>query len=301
MVLHQNDYTQLTDLDPVLTDIFIDHYAQVPDIIGLIFGVRTSSKGKETDLRLGGFSDPVDFEQHGQVVYDTPDRGYEVEYDHTEWVRGFQITRAMLDDMQYDGIYDSAGAMGTAFARKRQKDAMSVFNNGFTAGTTAGYDSVALFSDSHPRSRTDSTTVDNNLASTPLNADNLETAITTLEAIGDDLGEEINIKPDILLVPRGLRRTALELTESELTPENANNAINVHTGMATVMSPYLTNASNWFVIDSMMAKKYLKWYNRVLPEFTAEDNFDTLQRKYRGYMRYSYGWSDFRFAIGCQG
>ena len=297
MVQHQGAFGQLTDLDPALDDIFIEAYNAVPDIIGMLFGVRTSTKEKETDLRIGSFADPVDFDEHGSIVYDTAQADYEIEYKHTQLVSGFSVTQSMLEDMQYDNIFDRAEALGTAFARKRQKDAMSVFNNGFTAGAYAGYDTDALFSDSHNRSKTDTTSVDNNLALV-LNSTNLETAITTHQGLKDDRGEEISTMPNILLVPRALRKTALELTESELTPESANNAINVHSGMQTLVSPYLTDTNAWFVIDSTMASRFLKWYNRILPTFAAEDSFNNLIRQYRGRMRYSYGWSDFRFAVG---
>lgn len=295
MPIVSDNFTQLTDFDPILDEIFHMSYDQVPDMINTLFGVRGSNKAKETDLRVGSFRDPVELE--GRIEYQTPQADFEIEYVHTEYASGFMVERKMLDDMQYDGIFDSASQMGTAFARKRQKDAASVFNNAFTAGATAGYDGVALCSDSHPLSESDTTTVDNNLA-LALTGDNLETAITTMQAFGDDLGEEIVIMPDILLVPRALWREARELTESEKEPESAENAINVFTGLRAVVWPYLTDTNAWFLIDSTMANRYLKWYNRVPVEFGAEEDFDTFFRKYRGYMRYSFGWSDWRWVIG---
>lgn len=298
MVQHQGAFAELVDVDPVLTDIFFDHYNAIPDITSDLFAVRGSSKAKETDDRIGGFSDPIDFDTVGSVPYDTASNDYQIEYSHTHFVRGFQITQVMLEDMQYDNIFQNAANMGTAFARKRAKDAMSVFNNAFTAGASAGYDAVALCSASHPRSQADATAVSNTLT-LALNSANLETAITTLQGVGDDLGEEINVMPNILLVPRALRKTALELTESEYTPGSANNAVNVHAGMQTLVSGYLTDSNAWFVIDSNMAKQgYLKWFNRVMTAFAAEDSFDSLIRKFRGRMRYSYGWSDWRWLIG---
>lgn len=292
MVQHSADFTQLTDLDPVLTEIFYQHYEQLPPVRSLLFNVQSSDKAKETDLRIGSFADPVKFD--GTVVYDQADRGYAVEYTHEHYARGFQVEKTLMEDMQYDNIFSQASQMGTAFARKQEKDAASVFNNAFTV---EGYDGAELCANDHPRSRTDSTAVDNLLTLT-LTSDNLETAITTLESLGDDRGEEISIVADILLVPRALRKTALELTESELTPGSANNAVNVHNGLQTVVWPFLTDTNAWYVVDEAMMKRYLKWYDRITPEFAAEDSFDTLIRKYRGRMRYSYGYSDFRWIVG---
>lgn len=294
MPLVGENFTQLTDLDPVLTEIFFQHYGQIAPKRTQIFGMRTSKKAKETDLRIDSFSDPTEF--NGKVEYETPARDYEVVYSHTQFAKGFMVERAMLDDMQYDDIFSQASNMGTAFARKQEKDAASVFNNAFSA-SYLGYDSKALCADDHPRSRTDSTAVDNALA-LALTSANLETAITTMQAFKDDQGEEISIMPDTLIVPRALAKTGRELTGSSLTPESGNNAINVHEGMNLVVWEYLTDPNAWFVVDSAMAKRYLKWYDRVPVEFAATDDFDTLLRKYRGYMRYSYGWSDFRWVIG---
>lgn len=293
-VAASEDYAQLVDLDPVLTEIFYQHYNQIAPKRAQIFGMRTSTKAKETDLRIDSFSDPVVL--NGTVDYETPDRDYEVTYTHVEYAKGFMVQRKLLDDMQYDDIFSQASNMGTAFARKQEKDAASVFNNAFSS-SYLGYDGKALCADDHPRSRTDTTAVDNKLA-LGLSSANLETAIVTMQAFKDDQGEEISIMPDTLIVPRALRKIGMELTGSQLTPESANNADNVHKDLNLVVWEFLTDSNAWFVADSTMAKRYLKWYDRVKTEFAATEDFDTMLRKYRGYMRYSYGWSDFRWVIG---
>lgn len=296
MVLHSANFTALTDLDPVLTEIFYQSYNQHPPMRQQVFGMRRSTKAKETEQRIGSFGDPVEF--NGTVEYDTPAADYEIEYRHTHWVKGFQVEKTLIEDMQYDGIFAQASEMGRAFARKQEKDAWSVFNNAMSS-SYLGYDSKALCANDHPRSRTDSTSVDNLLALS-LTSANLETAITTMQAFGDDKGEEISIMPDTLIVPRALAKTGRELVGSPLNPETANNAINVHSGMNLLVIPWLTDTNRWFVVDSALAKQHLKWWDRIDTEFAAEDSFDTLIRKYRGRMRYSYGWSDFRWIIGSE-
>lgn len=287
------NFTQLTDLDPILTEIFYQHYDREMGSGLSLFNVLSSDKAKETDLRIGGFRDPVEFK--GQIEYQTVLGDYQIEYVHTQFASGFQVERVLFDDMQYGSIFGMASDMGVAFARKRKKDRASVFNNAFAS--VLGYDGKTLCADDHPRSKSDATAVDNKAALT-LNSANLETAIVAHQSLGDDLGEEITIRPDLLVVPRPLRKTALELVGSELTPENANNAINVHQGMQVLVWPELTDTNAWFLVDTTMANRYLKWYDRVPVEFAAEQSFDTMLRKYRGYMRYSFGWSDFRWVYG---
>jgi phage major head subunit gpT-like protein len=295
MAIHQANFAELTDLDPILTDIYKDHLALVPDQTGLLFAKRTSTKAKETDLRIGSFGDPVPFDDHGQVHYQEVDKGYTITYTPVNYTNGFQVPQQMLEDMQYDGIFTMASELGRSTQRFRQKTAFSIFENAFSA-SYLGYDGDPLVSSSHNRSRTDTTAVSNALT-LPLNSANLETAIVTAMGLGDDRGEEISIMPNILLTGRALRKTSLELTGSELTPESGNNAINVHNDMQSLIVPYITG-NKWFVIDQMMAKQYLKWIDRILPTFSAIDDFDHEARKFKSRMRFDTGWSEFRWVVG---
>ena len=295
MVQTSGNFAQLVDFDPVLTDLF---YGQFERDLGdggvmTLFAKRTSSKAKETDLQIGGFSDPELF--NGKVKYSDAERGYEIEYDFDEWVKGFQITRKMRDDMQYDSIFANASELATSFARKRRKDAASVFNN-VASSSYLGFDGKALAASDHPRSRTDTSNTKSNLNTLALTSANLETAVTTMQAFGDDLGEEIVIMPDVLVVPRALRKTALEITGSPQVPENANNAINVQAGnWRVIVDPYLSSSTAWFIIDSTLSQRYLKWYDRIMVEFAGQEDWETMIWKYRGYARYGFGWSDWRF------
>lgn len=296
MVQTSGNFPQFVDFDPVLTEIFYNEYTRELGDGGVmsLFRKTTSSKAKETDLQVGGFKDPVLFT--GKVQYQDAERGYEIEYDFDEFVSGFQVTRKMRDDMQYDSIFANAQELATSFARKRRKDAASVFNNA-DSSSYLGFDGKALAADDHPRSRTDSTSVDNKLA-LALTSSNLETAVTTMQAFKDDLGEEITIIPDTLIVPRALRKTAIEITASPLVPENANNAVNVQAGAwQVVVDPYLSSSTKWWIADSTMARRYLKWYDRVPPEFAGTQDWSTMMWQYRGYARYGYGWSGFRWLL----
>lgn len=287
------NFSQLTDFDPVLTEIFYQHLGQPDAVVGSLFRILDSNKAKETDLRVGSFGDPQEFK--GQIEYHGVDPDYEIEYSHTEFADGFKVERKQADDMQYDNIFQRAEEMGTAFGRKVEKDAAAVFNNAFA--TVTGYDSKTLCADDHPRSSTVSTSVDNK-AALALNAANLDTVRIQGQALVDDTGNLINWNGNLLLVPPALMKTAHELTASPLDPASAQNAANPYVGLQYMVWPRLTSATSWFLIDTQLMKRYLKWYWRVRPEFGAVEDFDTFQRKYRGYMRYSYGWSDFRWVVG---
>ena len=55
----------------------------------------------------------------------------------------------------------------------------------------------------------------------------------------------------------------------------------------------------WFLQDG--SRHELNFFWRVKPEFKNEEDFDTFVAKYRGYMRYSYGFSDWRGMVGSKG
>jgi hypothetical protein len=86
------------------------------------------------------------------------------------------------------------------------------------------------------------------LALSGANLDTVFTAMTTTNAI-DERGKRISVMPRKLMVPAGLRTTALQTLNSELQPGSANNDINANRGLLTpIVNPYLTDdADAWFV------------------------------------------------------
>lgn len=289
-------FANLVDLDPVLSEIFYQKYRQInPLLLGTIFGVRTSTKAKETHARVGSFGDPQPWE--GQINYDDADLDYEIEWSHTQLTNGFKVERTLLEDMQYQGIFDSAGNLGQSFNRKVVKDEASVFNNAFSS-SYLGYDSKALCADDHPRSKADATAVDNYMGTAALTEANLETAIVQLEGLGDDRGETTGAMATHLVVGRAQRMKALKLTGSTLEPESANNAVNTHTSLTPLVHPFITG-NKWFVVDGPMAQMQMLWYWRLQASFGSDDDVaTTLVRSYFGRMRYSFGWQDFRWVVG---
>ena len=69
----------------------------------------------------------------------------------------------------------------------------------------------------------------------------------------------------------------------------------------TIVWPMLTSSTAWFIMDPNYRNESLIWFERVPLEFDAVGDFDTLQMKWRAYMRYSRTWADFRFIYGCAG
>lgn len=296
MPIINDQFPTLTGLQPVIDEVFIREYALTPEPLEGIYGVRDSAKAAEHIKRIGTIPEPVVFK--GAVEYADMSPDYPITFTHETYTRGFIVDQNTIDDMQFQGVLDASANLGIGFFRKVAKDRSAVFNGG---AANTGYDGVALFSASHPRSQTDATTV-SNLGANALNSDNLETGILAMQAFGDDLGEEVMINPDVLMVPRALRRTGFELTASPQTPEDANNSANIHaSGLRLVVNPYLTDTNRWYLIDSRLSQRSLLWYWRMrVGAVQFEDDFDKRARKFKNEMRYSYGYTDWRFVYASE-
>jgi len=307
MVMAAANWAEL--FTPQLTEAFFVGFTDSgrrASMIDGIFNTLTSERQFEEHLGVGQFgSDGWSFEKSGRVQYDEPNKGYKTTFTHTEFAKGFVVQRKTIDDNLTQIPLDQAGNLGDSAFRKREKDAASVFVNGFTdTGTTdsgfpiAGADAVGLLSLVHPYSPADSTTQANE-GTLALTKANVQTTRTAMMKFTDDRGDILNVMPDLLMVPPELEDDALVINKSTLDPASANNAINPNQGrLSTKVWYYLTDSNAWFMIDTARMKRDLIWYDRIPLEFGREEDFDTFEAKFRAYMRYSRNWRDYRWIYG---
>ena len=118
-----------------------------------------------------------------------------------------------------------------------------------------------------------------------------------------DKGLPFPIIYDTLVVPGALQATALEVTKGAFVPGQADLTASAlyyqGQGLKILVDPYQTDANNWFMISSIQAKLHMLWFyhNRPEIEMDPSSNF-MLVARYRGYMRYIWGWDDARFVYG---
>ena len=91
--------------------------------------------------------------------------------------------------------------------------------------------------------------------------------------------------------------TILRSAQTAGNDYNDRNVIQNSLGV-TVMD-YLDDADAWFLRDSRLSETNFFW--RVKPEFKSTEVFDTMVAKYRGYCRFSVGYSDWRGWVGNPG
>jgi len=290
-------------LEPGLRKIFFETYDELPQQFSKIYNVDTSTKAREHDWGMGAFGDwEKRASQLDTVDYKTLSPGLERTYIHDAFTQGFMITREMYDDEQYRQMNKLPQAMARSGRAKVEKDAMTPLINGFTVN---GYDGVPLFSDSHPL--LDSDKLGNNLAEGPLTDENLKKALKIMRETVDEAGNLIQLKATRLIIPPALEDTAIRILGSDRisgTELNDTNAFLKNHGIEIVVLDYLSEAAggsdtHWFLQDA--SRHELNFFWRVKPEFKWEETFDNFVQKYRGYMRYSYGYSDWRGMVGSTG
>lgn len=206
------------------------------------------------------------------------------------------IDQDAIDDDQYGQLLLRAKGMGAAVARFIDKTIFEKLAAGFT-GT--GYDGKTFFADDHNESGTNQ----DNKGSSALSVAALKAAITAMEKFTDDKGDPMGITPTHLIVPPDLRWTAMEILDSQYYPEEgtttAKLAKNVVQGaLKLVVSPYLTDTNNWYLISVSDVVKPLIWQNRLDPQlkgpiYDEDKDISKWTLKFRGaaaYGRWQYAY-----------
>ncbi len=286
-------------------DVSIKHQFELgfnrrPSVRQALYNMQSSDLSAEKISGIGatGLDAWSTYEIAGQVGHTDFDQGYLTTYTHLEYPIEMRIKRKLFEDSQFNEIFRIAKRLGDSANVKLEIDAASTFVNGFS-DTFAGADSVGLMSTAHPYSPENTGTTQSNEGTLSLSKPNLSTTRQLHMALTDDKGELMGVTPDILLVPPELEDTAIELTNSLLDPSSANNSVNPNSNRWTVLVwHYLTDANAWFTIDSSLMADSLDWFNRVPLSIVPKDEDKTIGMTWIGYMRYSFGWSDYRWIYG---
>lgn len=289
-------------LDPRFQEIFHDEFDQLPDMIPTAYS-SPPDNGRDTMTwsNVGAFGNWSQFS--GTVTYDSQSQGYDTTATHLEFASGTQVERKLFDDDQYHIMDQRPAGLATAAQRTRQTHAARLFTQAFSVDTLfyVNSEAVALCSNSHTTnaSGVSTTTGFDNLVTTALTATNVSAARVQMVGFKDDRGNRIGIVPDELWIPPDLYEEAFEIVSSMGKVDTAENNRNVHEGAYTIHEwNYMTDTNDWFMSDSRMRNKFVQWVDRIPVEFAFAEDLDTIIAKWRGYMRYSQAWIDWRWILG---
>lgn len=269
----------------------------------VLYNVKTSKHYSESVAGLTGVGDMVATD--GAVPYDEFEEGYSKTFIHQVFKKGIEIKRELIDDSRLIDMENQSGNLMDAANRTREKFVHAPFNNAvattFTlAGksfTCTGADTLALGSAAHT-SHTGKAANQSNLLAAALTVPNLKIAEELMKNIVTDIGEKANVKPDTLFVPYELRNDAWEIVNSLGKVNSGDNNTNPYKDkFQVIVSDWLTDTSNWFLIDSRYMKKCLFWIDRVPMEVKSNKDFNTDNWQIKAYERYSLGWTDWRWVV----
>ena len=295
-------------LYPGLRKVFFETYDEIPEQFPKIFNVQTSSSATETDYGMGAFGDWEErTSEVSTVAYSKIKEGGEVTYRHKAFTKGFMIGRELYDDEKYGQMKKMAKALARAGRAKVERDAITVLTKGFkgTSGAFKGRDQKELFHDAH--TLVDSSKTCSNIVEGPLSRETLKEGLKLMRTQLDEAGNLIQMKATKLIIPPALEDEARRILHSVQIDGTNNNDTNEYlksAGLEIVVMDYLGEEAGgsdtmWFLQDG--SRHELNFFWRVKPEFKNEEDFDTFVAKYRGYMRYSYGFSDWRGMVGSKG
>mgnify|MGYP001616161749 CR=1 FL=1 len=294
-------------LDARMARMYDERYKQLPDFIAKFFTIKGASDSpQKQDYRTssaGAFGDVPEFT--GSVSYDDAYQGYDGIITPKEYASGYQLERKLFSDAMYGVIDSKPKGLSTSVQRTRQKHAAQLFNSGFNVDTTWNNftENVALFSNSHTTTAPGVSTATgfDNLVTTAFSAVALAAIRIQMVGFRDDRGGRITIVPKLIIYPESIYDLVHEAIKGEGKPGGNTNDPNVHYGAWEMMEwLYLTDPNDYWVVDPVMMKDSLTWFDREPAEFAMVESFDELIGKWRVYTRYGHGHNDWRFGVGAQ-
>lgn len=219
-------------------------------------GAQRNFRGKTGAGRLKQFDDGDDISQTKRYP------SYLTSIIYNNYGSSIDVTKNLIEDRDFADQLDEMKDLSVAANFSQDEAGMQIFNGGFaTTATINGYtvnmygDAKPTFSTVHPTQVPGGST-QSNASSTGIKFghDNLETARIALvqQKTDDGIPMALMGKPS-LVVPTALLREATEETASLLTPESAENAINVYKGAQDVVTSMFLDSTNsgsdtaWFL------------------------------------------------------
>lgn len=166
------------------------------------------------------------------------------------------IDRTAIEDDQYGQIRIQIQQLATEAARHTEEMIFTVLAAGSAATYGLCYDGQYFIDTDHANVGAEYTTSQSNKGTSALSSATLKTGITAMQKFKNDRGTVMGVNPTHLAVPPDLEWTAREILESVIVPDAtaatyaAPTANNVLRGrLQLIVSPYLTDANDWFLLD----------------------------------------------------
>ena len=219
------------------------------------------------------------------------------------FAQGIDISKQLFDDNMH-GVW-AEDVKDFAIKAKDTQDytAFGLFRNGFTTALTA--DGVSIFNSAHPLIGGGT---QSNYGTSALTPTSLNTALVNMLEQKDQSGVIRGSTPKVLLVPPTLWKHAIEITDSALIADSANNNVNVYRsalGITVWTSHWLGAAAGgsdtaWFLLANRhgFTRLIRQGLETALTDWRYSNN---LTYRYQANFRENYFCADYAGSYGSIG
>jgi len=218
-----------------------------------------------------------------------------------DWEVTVAVDRNVVEDDQYGQIKMRVQAMAEEARRHLDQLVFELLASGFSSKC---YDGKSFFAANHAEGKSG---VQSNRGTAALSAAAYAAARAAMMQFKDDQGKPMGVIPDTLVVPPSLEETARQILNSDYYPAPSMEHVgNPWKGSARlVVSPYLTDADDWFLLCTSRAVRPLILQVRRELTFRAlegdsETGFMRKRYLYGADARYNVGFGPWQFAYGNQ-
>jgi phage major head subunit gpT-like protein len=218
-----------------------------------------------------------------------------------DWDITVSISYNAVKDDQTGELERKVRAAGENFRLDMAQKAYKALNDGdATTNFGAGYDGLAMFSNSHVDKGAQYTTLQDNLDSLSLSLPNFETVRVKAMQTRDDQGNFVDYNYDLLVVSPTDERAAAQLTDNKEDASTANRATNPYAGKLKYVVSTQFDSGAWVLVASNQSIKPVLIAVRETPNLQAAwfdpktDDGGTYYFKFYG--RYNHFYGDWRTA-----
>lgn len=284
-------------LDEIVSGVFVNQFAQLPSLMGLIYGMRTTGRRRERTASISGLGKLQPKNPTQISAQDTPIQQFEKTFTPEPFALHTAVERELVEDEDWGWFQDLANQYSMSANRTMESEAAALWNDAFAGATFLSEDGKSLCNSAH--TNVDGGNSQSNTGTSAMTADTVKSTYTSMRKFTDYKGEKINMNPDTLLVPVDLEPTAWEIVRSSQRPATANNDANFLQNRFQILSwNYLSDANNWFVLDIMMCRMHCLWYQRTGIEIFGDGDLFKGTSRIGIYSRWVNGSKDWRCCFG---
>jgi phage major head subunit gpT-like protein len=289
-------------LAPGLRKVFNEDYKTWPEEYSKIFTLETSKRAYEEELVLMGLGRLERKSEGVSIKFDQAKQGGVKRYTHVTFALGFDVTKEMWEDDLYSEMVKMSKMLSQSVQQTVELEAGLFLDDVFTGATYTGADAQPLCSTAHPL------LVGGTLSNTPaqgtdLTPGALRTGYESTSALLNERGLPIFRVPKMLVVPPPLAWVAEEIIKAQKVPYSMNNEPNATQGIMGLnymVSHYQSDTNAWLLLPDK-AQSDLKFFWRIKPQFTNDDDPKTGDAMFMVRVRFSLGFTDWRGAYGSAG